>query len=64
MNEYISFASPVSTFLPDIGQSRFEICTRLYNYTVSKLPYNHLLGPFSKKVQKFSSSWFALRTLA
>jgi hypothetical protein len=37
MNEYISYASLVSTFLTDIGQSRAEICTRLYNYTLIKL---------------------------
>jgi sRNA-binding regulator protein Hfq len=51
MNKYVSNVSPVSTFLPDGGKSRAEICTRLYNYTVSKLLYKHLVGTFNKKVQ-------------
>jgi len=50
MNQYISYASPVFTFLPDVGQYRAEICTRLCNYTLSKLLYKHLVGPFNKKV--------------
>ena len=37
MNEHISCASPLSKFPPDVGHSRAEICTRLYNYAVSKL---------------------------
>lgn len=64
MNEYISYPSPVSTFLPNGGQSRVEIRKRLYNYTVSKLLHKHLVGPFNKKVQGILSSWFALRKLA
>jgi hypothetical protein len=64
MNEDISYAAPVSTFLPGVGQSRAEVCTRLYNYTLSKLLYKHLVGPLNKKLRKFLSSWFALRTLA
>lgn len=54
MNENISYASSVSTFLPDIGQSRVEICTRLYNYTVSKLLYKHLVGLLIRKYRSFS----------
>jgi hypothetical protein len=43
MNEYVSYASPVSTVLPDVDQTRAEICTRFHNYTVSKLLHKHLV---------------------